>query len=91
MLKPIAGGLRPVHNNSKSVAKVAVTVQPGETLHVSDDIAGQLLDARAGFAEGEAADDAPTTEANHAVEMAVADVERPAKPVKATAKASKSH
>lgn len=87
MLKQITGGLRPVHNNSKSVAKVELAVQPGETLHVSDDIASQLLDARTGFAEGEAAADAPTVEANHRVEMAVADVERS---VKAPAKASKS-
>lgn len=42
-------GLRPVHLNSRSAAKVQISVQPDDVLVVSDDVAGQLTRADGAF------------------------------------------
>ena len=51
-LNPPVPGLRPVFNRSNSVAKVHINIRPGDVLHVSDDVAGQLIAARVGIDEG---------------------------------------
>lgn len=48
-LKLPVPGLRPVHYNARSAAKVQLTVQPGDTLIVSDDVAAQLAQGSAQF------------------------------------------
>lgn len=48
-LNPIRGGLRPLRYDSNQVAKVQIQVQPGDELHVSDDIADQLQRADTHF------------------------------------------
>ena len=57
-------GLRPVHYNARSAAKVQLTVQPGDTLIVSDDVADQLVQGSAQFKVDELPPDesAPVTE-----------------------------
>lgn len=42
-LNPPAAGLRRLHLNSKSAAKVALVVAPGDVLEVSDEVAAQLV------------------------------------------------
>lgn len=42
-LKPINPVLRSLRYDAVSPAKVSLSVQPGEVLEVSDDIAGQLV------------------------------------------------
>ena len=42
-LNPISPGLRSLRYDAVSPAKVSLSVQPGEVLEVSDDIAGQLV------------------------------------------------
>lgn len=53
-LTPPSPGLRRIHNKSKHVAKVAVIVQPGDELEVSDDVALQLVAQTPVFADGAA-------------------------------------
>lgn len=48
-LNPIQPGLRALHYDSKQVAKVQIQVQPGDVLHVSDDLADQLQRADTHF------------------------------------------
>lgn len=48
-LHPIHPGLRPIHYDAVSAAKVTIVVQPDDELVVSDDIAGQLLAASVQF------------------------------------------
>ena len=49
MLKPPTPGLRRIHYDAVSVAKVQLSVQPGDELVVSDDVAEQLLAASRQF------------------------------------------
>lgn len=42
-LNPPAAGLRRINYDARSAAKVQITVQPGDTLDVSADVADQLL------------------------------------------------
>lgn len=49
MLNPITPGLRALHYDSNQVAKVQIQVQPGDVLHVSDDVADQLQRADTHF------------------------------------------
>ena len=53
-LTPPTPGLRRIHNKSKHVAKVALIVQPGDELEVSDDVALQIVAATPVFADGPA-------------------------------------
>lgn len=53
---PPSAALRNLHYDAKSAAKVALIVQPGDTLTVSDDIADQLVAASSQF---KVLDDAP--------------------------------
>ncbi len=46
-------GLRPLFNRTNGVAKVAVAVPAGDVVHVSDEVAAQLL-ASGAFREGDA-------------------------------------
>lgn len=48
-LKLPVPGLRPVYYDARSAAKVQLTVQPGDTLIVSDDVAAQLEQGSAQF------------------------------------------
>lgn len=48
-LNNISPGLRPIHYDAVSAAKVALVVQPDEELIVSDDIADQLLKSSGQF------------------------------------------
>jgi hypothetical protein len=52
MLKPPTSGLRVLHLNAVSPAKVALVVAPGDELHVSEDVAEQLIAADGHFADG---------------------------------------
>lgn len=61
-LTPPTPGLRRIHNKSKHVAKVAVIVQPGDELEVSDDVALQLVAQTPVFADGPAPKPAPEPE-----------------------------
>lgn len=78
-LNPINPVLRSVRYDAVSAAKVELSVQPGEVLEVSDDIAGQLVAQSAQFKT--AADVAPEPEPEP---EAVVEVE--AKPVKRRAR-----
>ncbi|MEM9516035.1 MAG: hypothetical protein AAGA42_14380 [Actinomycetota bacterium] len=69
-LKEPIPGLRSIHYDARSPAKVSVVVQPGDTLVVSDDVAVQLEKASQQFKP--AAD---------AIEPPVED-EQPKKPAK---------
>lgn len=51
MLKPPVPGLRPLMLDSKSTAKVALNVAPGDVLAVSDDLAAQLQAADPHFVD----------------------------------------
>ena len=51
-MNPPIPGLRPLWNKSNSVAKVALVVQPGDTMFVSDNLAAQLAADRQPFEEG---------------------------------------
>ena len=42
-LNPINGGLRRLHYDAKSTAKVDLRIKPGDVLEVSDDVASQLM------------------------------------------------
>lgn len=53
-LNPIGGGLRHIHYDARSAAKVALVVQPGDELHVSDDVAAQLVAASPQFKDATA-------------------------------------
>lgn len=46
-------GLRPLWYNARSAGKVQITVNPGETIHVSDEMAAQLQAADGHFHDGE--------------------------------------
>jgi hypothetical protein len=46
---PPSAGLRNLHYDAKSAAKVALIVQPGDTLTVSDDVADQLMASSSQF------------------------------------------
>ena len=48
-LNPITTGLRNMHYDASSAAKVQIVVQPGDTLTVSDDVADQLVAASPQF------------------------------------------
>ena len=71
-LNPPGAGLRRIGNTTKSVAKASLMVQPGDELHVSDDVADQLVGARVGLydldsprvspADSSGADETPSAE-----------------------------
>lgn len=71
-LNPISPGLRSVRYDAVSPAKVSLSVQPGEVLEVSDDIAGQLV--------------AQSQQFKTAAPAPVVEVESDAKPVKRRAR-----
>jgi hypothetical protein len=48
-LNPPIPGLRSIRYDARSAAKVQITVQPGDTMQVSDDVAEQLVAASAQF------------------------------------------
>lgn len=52
-MNPPVAGLRPIFNRSNGVVKTSVVIPAGDVLHVSDEIAKQLVDGRNGMAEGE--------------------------------------
>jgi len=49
MLKPIEPGLRRIHHDANSVAKVELVVAADDVLHVSEDVAAQLTKASRQF------------------------------------------
>lgn len=51
-MNPPTSGLRPLFYDSKQVAKVELRVQPGDVLHVSEDVAAQLQAADGHFRDG---------------------------------------
>lgn len=53
-LRPIAPGLRTIHNGSNDFAKTSLSVPAGDELTVSDYVADQLLGHRVGFKDGPA-------------------------------------
>lgn len=63
-LNPPVPGLRPMHYDARSPAKVELVVQPGDTLVVSDEVAEQLERASAQFkpAEQPSADEPSASE-----------------------------
>jgi hypothetical protein len=67
-LNPPGAGLRRIRYDAKSTAKVQVHVAPGDELHVSDDVAAQLLLQSAQFKDV----DNPRT---RAVDLDIAAVE----------------
>jgi hypothetical protein len=54
MLRPPTPGLRRLHNKTKDVAKVEVSVGPYDELEVSEDVAAQLQAQSAAFVDGSA-------------------------------------
>ena len=71
-------GLRRIGNTTKSVAKAAIAVQPGDELTVPSDVADQLVAARVGLVDMDAAPPAKAEspsaeEAAQAVEAAAAE------------------
>lgn len=52
MLKPPTPGLHRLHNKSKDVAKVALSIGPYDELEVSDDLAAQLQAQSSALVEG---------------------------------------
>jgi len=77
-------GLRPLFNQSKSVAKVSLTVAPGDRLDVSEDVAAQLMAASTAFVgpDGAAvARAAAEAVATHRAPSAPADGTQPSQPV----------
>ena len=52
-LNPPAAGLRRIYYDAKSTAKVQLHVAPGDELHVSDDVASQLLLQSAQFKDAD--------------------------------------
>lgn len=53
-LNPITPGLRRIDYDARSAAKVQLTIQPGDTLAVSDDVAEQLLRESPQFKDADA-------------------------------------
>lgn len=53
-LNEITPGLRPIHYSGRSPVKAQVIVADGDELHVSDDVAEQLLAQSAQFKDGPA-------------------------------------
>lgn len=80
MKTPIPG-LRPIRNRSIQPAKVQLVIAPGDELHVSEDVAGQLEAASQAFTEPRRAEPKPPPEPTPepVVEDAAAE-EEPAKP-----------
>lgn len=54
MLRPPTPGLRRLHNKTKDVAKVEVSVGPYDELEVSEDVAAQLQAQSPAFVDGSA-------------------------------------
>jgi len=53
-LNPPTPSLRRLYYDAVSPAKVQIVVQPGDALHVSDDVAGQLIAGSAQFKDADA-------------------------------------
>jgi sulfite reductase alpha subunit-like flavoprotein len=75
-LNPIRPGLRAIKHNAVSVSKVQLSVPAGDVLHVSDNVADQLVAAAGEFQE--ITDDEPVEQAT-AAPGEVRAVKRPAK------------
>lgn len=80
-MKTPVPGLRPIHNRSNQPAKVQVVIAPDDTLHVSEDLAGQLERATTALRDPEWT---PTPKVTEALPEPAAE-EEPAKPVKKAA------
>lgn len=80
-LRPPTPGLRSLHYDARSAAKVELVIQPGDTLVVSDDVAAQLQRSSPQFKDGTAERDADATNAGDATPTTVTSPakKRPAK------------
>jgi len=67
-MKSPVPGLRRVRYDAVSVAKISLTVQPGDVLDVSDDVAAQLFAASAQFKDGDAPAPDPKVDVDQADE-----------------------
>jgi hypothetical protein len=88
LMNPIQPGLRRISYDARSAAKVALIVQPGDTLAVSDGVADQLLRSSPQFKDT-GATPAPSAEAAQDQDSSTTPVdESPAEPAKATRRTS---